>query len=294
MKLLLFLLTGMIAVCLNAENVRKILPLSEDEYKLIEKGSRSLLGPSGNMVYFPKNQAIMIEDTQANVEKISIYINSTRDLVKKDEKKPEAKEPVPEAKAEVSKNYKIIPLGTIEYGTVDEVCRPWLSENGRLMYSLSNNAVIVVDKPEVIAAVEKFVRDLIKAAPEAKYDNIRYNDTYYGDSAYFYSGDGYWGGWSYPYYYYPWRRPYRPWRPYPRPPRPRPPGPLPPRPHPPGPRPPGPLPRPDGGSEIRPGNDGPGRPDRPGGGGRPFPGHPGGGGGHGGGHGGGPGGGRGR
>jgi len=55
--------------------------------------------------------------------------------------------------------YKLIPLETIDFATVESVCRPWLSQGGLMTYEKPRASVLVYDVPAVIAKVEKFVRD---------------------------------------------------------------------------------------------------------------------------------------
>jgi type II secretory pathway component GspD/PulD (secretin) len=58
---------------------------------------------------------------------------------------------------ETIKTYKLLPLQSIEYETVNAVCRPWLSKGGVLVYEKKRNSVLVYDTPEVIAKIKNFI-----------------------------------------------------------------------------------------------------------------------------------------
>ncbi len=254
MKKLLTLFLALAALTMAAaEKATKIIALDDLDYKSIEQSCQALLGKDGKLVYFPNNRAVMVEDTEDNIKRVDLFIKFSKEELKKKapvtENKTDAKET---SKPAAVPNHKIIPLGNVEYGTIETTCRPWLSADGKMVYSLNNNAVIVTDTPKVIAAIEKFVSDLAKVAPEPAYGKIDYNSLPADSSdstVIIYSNgwydNGWYGGWYSPYYRRYWGPPPRP-----RPPRP----PLPPRP----PRPPVPVPVPNpnpGG--IRPGNPGP-------------------------------------
>lgn len=53
--------------------------------------------------------------------------------------------------------YKLIPLKTMSYGTVDQICRPWLSGEGKLVHEKRRGSILVYDYPEIIAKIEKFI-----------------------------------------------------------------------------------------------------------------------------------------
>lgn len=247
MKKLLTLLLALTALTMAAaEKATKIIALDDLDYKSVEQSCQVLLSKDGKLVYFPNNRAVMVEDSEENIKRIELFIKFSKEELKKkspavENKLSDVKAP---PKAEAIPNHKIIPLGNVEYGTVETTCRPWLSDDGKMVYSIPNNAVIVTDTPKVIAAIEKFISDLAKVAPEPAYGKIDYNaqpaDSSDSTVIIYSNGwynSGWYGGWYSPYYR-------RYWGP---PPRPRPPPPRPPRP-------PAPNPNPGG---IRPGNPGP-------------------------------------
>ena len=53
--------------------------------------------------------------------------------------------------------YKIIPLSGLEFKVVDAVCRPWLSEKGKLTHETKLNSILVYDTPENIYKIKKFI-----------------------------------------------------------------------------------------------------------------------------------------
>jgi hypothetical protein len=237
-----------VLIAAAAEKTTRIISLGDLKYKDIENSCKTILSDNGEIIYFPNNNAILVESTENNIKRMEFFIKHAQEELKK--KAASQSQDVP--------NYKVIPLGNVEYGTVESNCRSWLSPNGKMVYSIVNNAVIVTDTPKVIAAIEKFITELAKATPEPVYDNIRYLNPGDNDSStvIIYSG---WldNGWIYSGRYRPWR-PY-PHRPYPPPRPPRPPRP----PYPPGPPPPPvpvpvPIPHPEPGSRptpnLRPGD----------------------------------------
>lgn len=79
---------------------------------------------------------------------------------------------------EKEKHYKLIPLATLDYDTVNGVCRPMLSEGGILTYEKNRNSILVYDTNEVIAKIQKFVRDVDREAV-----NIRVQVDFLGTGA---------------------------------------------------------------------------------------------------------------
>jgi hypothetical protein len=75
------------------------------------------------------------------------------------------------------KNYKLIPLSTLDFEIVETVCRPMMSPGAVLTFEKSRNAVLIYDSPEVIKKVE----DFIKAADKEPV-NIRIEITSSGSS----------------------------------------------------------------------------------------------------------------
>jgi type II secretory pathway component GspD/PulD (secretin) len=56
-----------------------------------------------------------------------------------------------------AKIYKLIPLQSLEFSTVEKVCRPWLSKEGLLIYEKRRSSILVYDQPAVIARIRKFI-----------------------------------------------------------------------------------------------------------------------------------------
>jgi type II secretory pathway component GspD/PulD (secretin) len=65
---------------------------------------------------------------------------------------------------EKEKHYKLIPLATLDYDTVNNICRPMLSEGGILTHEKNRNSILVYDTNEVIAKIQKFVREVDREA----------------------------------------------------------------------------------------------------------------------------------
>lgn len=248
-KFLALIVVAMMSLPLAAaDKTTKIIPLGDLKYKDIEGSCKTILNKEGEILYFPNNNAIMVESSENNVKRMELFVKYAQDELKKKAAKPGEKADAA-ASAQKIPNYKIIPLGNVDYGSVESNCRPWLSPNGKMLYSITNNAVVVTDTPKVIEAIEKFVADLGKITPKPVYDNIQYSSPGSSDSSTVIIYSDWVNGW--PYY----SRRYQPWRPD-RPP-------TPPRP----PRPPVPIPIPDAGNKpapnLRPG-DIQRRPDAPG------------------------------
>ena len=53
--------------------------------------------------------------------------------------------------------YKLIPLQSLEYSTVEKICRPWLNKGGVLVYEKRRRSILVYDRPAVIARIRKFI-----------------------------------------------------------------------------------------------------------------------------------------
>ena len=64
--------------------------------------------------------------------------------------------------------YKLLPLGVMEYSEVERVCRPWLSKGGLLVDEKNRASVLVYDRPEVIARIQKYLRDADGNAPNIR------------------------------------------------------------------------------------------------------------------------------
>ena len=53
--------------------------------------------------------------------------------------------------------YKLIPLQSLDYNTIEKVCRPWLSKGGVLVHEKRRSSILVYDRPKVIARIRKFI-----------------------------------------------------------------------------------------------------------------------------------------
>lgn len=233
----------------------KTISMDNIDFKSIEKVCKSLLTENGDMIYIPVDNILLIRDEPEAGARIARFISHTKELLKEHDKDEAEKapkvEPPPaatkddvkpavEAKPEIPEKaptvYRVIPLGNTDYGTVDEICRSWLSDDGKLLYSPGSNTVIISDTANIVNRVHKFIDDIHKSSGstssssptsqttrQISIDDINQpqstNVIYVRDSSY--------GSWGFPnYYYYSSSR----WPPRPRPcpphPRPRP------RPHP--------------------------------------------------------------
>lgn len=76
------------------------------------------------------------------------------------------------------KNYKFLSLGSLSYDTVNQLCRPWLSEGGILTHEKPRNSILVYDTPEVIEKIAKFLRE-----GQKEIYNIRVTVDFAGNSA---------------------------------------------------------------------------------------------------------------
>jgi type II secretory pathway component GspD/PulD (secretin) len=63
------------------------------------------------------------------------------------------------ADAEEKRIYKMIPLATLDFKTVDAVCASWLSKEGKLVYEEKRNSVLVYDTEYVVNKIETFIRN---------------------------------------------------------------------------------------------------------------------------------------
>ena len=64
--------------------------------------------------------------------------------------------------------YKMIPLQSIQYSTVEKICKPMLSPGGTLAYQRQHKSVIVYDIPEKIAKIEHFIKSADRAPVNIK------------------------------------------------------------------------------------------------------------------------------
>lgn len=77
--------------------------------------------------------------------------------------------------------YKMLPLVGVSYNTLDQICRPWLSEGGILTYEKSRDSILVYDTPEVILKIAKFMSDT--AVDSDDNYNIRIEVDYIGSGS---------------------------------------------------------------------------------------------------------------
>ncbi len=92
----------------------------------------------------------------------------------------EPQQPAPEAPKKVvtitrepaaqEMRYKLIPLETLGFETVEAVCRQWLSPGSVLTYEKSRSSILVYDTPAVIAKIEDFVRNADSAPVNIRID----------------------------------------------------------------------------------------------------------------------------
>ncbi|MFA6568039.1 MAG: secretin N-terminal domain-containing protein [Victivallales bacterium] len=54
----------------------------------------------------------------------------------------------------------VIPLQSIDYGTVERMCRPLLSDKGVMTYEANRNSVLVVDNREVVGKIREIIGGL--------------------------------------------------------------------------------------------------------------------------------------
>lgn len=77
--------------------------------------------------------------------------------------------------------YKMLPLVGVSYATLDQICRPWLSEGGILTYEKSRDSILVYDTPEVILKIAKFMSETAVGSDDSY--NIRIEVDYIGGGA---------------------------------------------------------------------------------------------------------------
>jgi type II secretory pathway component GspD/PulD (secretin) len=64
----------------------------------------------------------------------------------------------------------VIPLQSIDYDTIDRMCRPLLSDNGVMTFEANRNSVLVVDNKEVIAKIKEIIGGLDVPAANIRID----------------------------------------------------------------------------------------------------------------------------
>jgi hypothetical protein len=65
---------------------------------------------------------------------------------------------------------KVIPLDTVSYATVDEICRPMLTKKGALSYLRDRNAVLVLDKKSVVDKIAMIIKKIDLPAVNIRVD----------------------------------------------------------------------------------------------------------------------------
>lgn len=68
------------------------------------------------------------------------------------------------------KHYKLIPLNTMDFQTVENLCRPMMSEGAVLTYEKHRNAILVYDTKEVIDKITKLLADTDQEAVNIRID----------------------------------------------------------------------------------------------------------------------------
>lgn len=66
------------------------------------------------------------------------------------------------------KEYKLISLRNVDYAVLDQICRPWLGKDARLIHEKKRNSILLYAEPEIIVKIRKFIDQA--ATPEV---NIR-------------------------------------------------------------------------------------------------------------------------
>ncbi|HBC85776.1 MAG TPA: hypothetical protein DCZ94_02355 [Lentisphaeria bacterium] len=66
--------------------------------------------------------------------------------------------------------YKLIPLKSLDFTTVESICKPLLSEGGILTYEEKRGSILVGDAPEVIAKIVKILEDIDPDAVNIRID----------------------------------------------------------------------------------------------------------------------------
>ncbi len=72
--------------------------------------------------------------------------------------------------AEETKIYKLIPLATLDFKTVELVCSPWLSREGKLVNEEKRNSVLIYDTEYIVNKIETFIRDNDREAVNIRID----------------------------------------------------------------------------------------------------------------------------
>lgn len=71
---------------------------------------------------------------------------------------------------ETAKNYKLIPLMTLEFRVLEQVCNDWLSPGGKMVYEEKRNSVLIYDTEEKIAKIEQFIKSADREAVNIRID----------------------------------------------------------------------------------------------------------------------------
>lgn len=90
-----------------------------------------------------------------------------------DQEKPKTVVITKETIAEMKKKEvspAVIPLQSIDYDTIERMCRPLLSDNGVMTYEANRNSVLVVDNKEVIGKIKEIIGALDVPAANIRID----------------------------------------------------------------------------------------------------------------------------
>jgi type II secretory pathway component GspD/PulD (secretin) len=66
--------------------------------------------------------------------------------------------------------YKLIPLDSISFETVETMIRPLLTDGGLVTFEQKRNSILVYDFPEVIAKVQAFLKEADRPLPNVRID----------------------------------------------------------------------------------------------------------------------------
>ena len=53
-------------------------------------------------------------------------------------------------------SYKLIRIRSLEFSTIEKICKLWLSENGILTYEKKRGSIVVYDYDDIIEKIQKF------------------------------------------------------------------------------------------------------------------------------------------
>ena len=74
-------------------------------------------------------------------------------------------------------SYKLIRIRSLEFSTIEKICKPWLSENGILTYEKKRGSIVVYDYDDIIEKIQNFIkdidRDVVNIRVEVEFDSVR-------------------------------------------------------------------------------------------------------------------------